>query len=202
MKTAARVTALLTGCCQDEAQRCAAHAAATAAGSFQFRDAATTAGSGGNGGITDGAAGNDPGAAVGAGCELWYFNLILVDCGTGVTHPSMVGVLGNADAVVIAGSYAVSGARRAENTLRWLHANNYENLARTATVVLTQTATVSDSIDTTAIEQALGNLSAQVVTVPHDQSVADGAVLDLNKCGEATQQAYITIAAALAKTFR
>ncbi|PRZ39667.1 MinD-like ATPase involved in chromosome partitioning or flagellar assembly [Antricoccus suffuscus] len=131
-----------------------------------------------------------------------YFNVILVDCGTGVTHPSMVGILSNADQVVIAGGYAVSGAKRAERTLRWLATNGYERLARNAVVVLTATAEVSRQVNTDAIEQLLGSLAATVVTVPRDQAVADGAAVTLDRLDEATRQAYLQISAAVAEDFR
>lgn len=130
-----------------------------------------------------------------------YYNVILVDCGTGVTHPSMVGILGTAGHVIIAGSYAVSGARRAESTLRWLHANGYEHLARTAIVVLTQTSTVSNIVDTAAIENTLAQLSATVITVPHDQAVADGTNINVDQLQPATADAYLHIAASIARNF-
>ncbi len=131
-----------------------------------------------------------------------YFNVILVDCGTGVTHPSMLGILSNADQVVIAGGYAVSGARRAERTLRWLASNGYARLSRNAVVVLTETADVSRQVNTEAIEQLLGSLAATVVPVPRDQAVADGAAVTLDRLDETTRQAYLQISAAIAKDFR
>ena len=130
-----------------------------------------------------------------------YYNVMMVDCGTGVTHPSMIGVLGNARHVVIAGGYAVSGARRAENSLRWLHANGYAHLARNAVVVLTQTAKVSSVVDTAAIEDSLAQLSAAVITVPHDQAVADGTNISLSALQPATADAYLQIAATIARNF-
>lgn len=130
-----------------------------------------------------------------------YYNVVMVDCGTGVTHPSMVGILSSARHVIIAGGYAVSGARRAENSLRWLHANGYEDLARNATVVLTQTATVSSIVDTAAIEATLANLSSTVITVPHDQAVADGTTISRDALQPATSEAYLKIAASIAHRF-
>lgn len=131
-----------------------------------------------------------------------YYNVVMVDCGTGVTHPSMVGILGTAGHVLIAGSYAVSGARRAESTLRWLHSAGYEHLARNAIVVLTQTSTVSNIVDTAAIENTLAQLSATVITVPHDQAVADGTNISLDALQPATSEAYLRIAASIARNFQ
>ena len=131
-----------------------------------------------------------------------YYNVMMVDCGTGVTHPSMVGILGAAGHVIIAGGYAVSGARRAENTLRWLHASGYEHLARNSTVVLTQTASVSNTVDKAAIEATLAELAATVITVPHDQAVADGTAISLDQLHDATADAYLRVAASVAANFR
>ena len=131
-----------------------------------------------------------------------YYNVVMVDCGTGVTHPSMVGILSNARHVIIAGGYAVSGARRAESTLRWLAANGYQHLARRAVVVLTQTAAVSSIVDTAAIEATLGQLSATVIRVPHDQAVADGTNISLDALQPATAEAYLRIAASIAANFQ
>ncbi|WP_153505345.1 MinD/ParA family ATP-binding protein [Cumulibacter manganitolerans] len=130
-----------------------------------------------------------------------YYNVVMVDCGTGVTHPSMVGILSNARHVLIAGGYAVSGARRAESTLRWLTAHGYHHLARTAAVVLTQTTTVSNIVDTAAIENTLAQHSATVIRVPHDQAVADGTTISLDRLQPATADAYLQIAASIARNF-
>ncbi|WP_153505880.1 MinD/ParA family ATP-binding protein [Cumulibacter manganitolerans] len=131
-----------------------------------------------------------------------YYNVVMVDCGTGVTHPSMVGILSNARHVIIAGGYAVSGARRAESTLRWLAANGYQHLARTAVVVLTQTTAVSNIVDTAAIENTLAQLSATVIRVPHDQAVADGTTISLDRLQSATTDSYLQIAASIARNFQ
>lgn len=131
-----------------------------------------------------------------------YYNVVMVDCGTGVTHPSMLGILGSARHIIIAGGYAVSGARRAENSLRWLHGNGYEDLARNATVVLTQTATVSSIVDTASIEATLAQMSSTVIAVPHDQAVADGTTISLDRLQPRTADAYLQIAASIARSFR
>ena len=42
-----------------------------------------------------------------------YYSVALIDCGTGVTHNAMSGILQSADNLIIAAGYAVSGAKRA-----------------------------------------------------------------------------------------
>ncbi len=41
-----------------------------------------------------------------------YYSVALIDCGTGVTHNAMSGILQSADNLIIAAGYAVSGAKR------------------------------------------------------------------------------------------
>ncbi len=130
-----------------------------------------------------------------------YYAVILTDCGTGVTHPAMRAILGNADSVVIAGGYAVSGARRAARTLTWLSEHGYPHLAARSVVVLTAQQTVSSTVDTGAITAALATLGGTVVNVPHDQVMADGGVVRLGDLQPATRQAYLEIAAAIASGF-
>jgi MinD-like ATPase involved in chromosome partitioning or flagellar assembly len=66
-----------------------------------------------------------------------YYSVALIDCGTGVTHNAMSGILQSADNLIIAAGYAVSGAKRARSTLHWLASHGYEDLARNAVVVIT-----------------------------------------------------------------
>ena len=61
-----------------------------------------------------------------------YYSVALIDCGTGVTHNAMSGILQSADNLIIAAGYAVSGAKRARSTLHWLASHGYEDLARNA----------------------------------------------------------------------
>lgn len=61
--------------------------------------------------------------------------------------------------------------------------------------MLTQTAPVSTQVNKSAIENELRQLSADVITVPHDQAVGDGTRIDLHKVGSAAQKAHLSIAA-------
>ncbi|MGC7327611.1 MinD/ParA family protein, partial [Mycobacteroides abscessus subsp. abscessus] len=49
-----------------------------------------------------------------------FYNIILTDCGTGLMHSAMAGVLGEANAIVLVTSPAIDGARSALATLDWL----------------------------------------------------------------------------------
>jgi MinD-like ATPase involved in chromosome partitioning or flagellar assembly len=126
-----------------------------------------------------------------------YYAVTLTDCGTGVSHPAMAGVLPRATNLVIASGYAVSGAKRARNTLQWLAAHGYENLARNAIVVVTDKDQVSNRVDKRAIEEHLAGYCRKLITVPHDRGAADGDRISLEKLSGNTRRAYKEIAAAI-----
>jgi MinD-like ATPase involved in chromosome partitioning or flagellar assembly len=126
-----------------------------------------------------------------------YYSVTLTDCGTGVSHPAMAGVLPKATNLVIASGYAVSGAKRARNTLQWLAEHGYENLARNAIVVVTDKDQVSNRVDKRAIEEHLSGYCRRLITVPHDRGVADGDRISLDKLSAQTRRAYKEIAAAI-----
>ncbi|MFF2843380.1 MinD/ParA family protein [Paenarthrobacter sp. NPDC057981] len=126
-----------------------------------------------------------------------YYSVTLTDCGTGVSHPAMAGVLPEATNLVIASGYAVSGAKRARNTLQWLADHGYENLARNAIVVVTDKDQVSSRVNKRAIEEHLAGFCRQLITVPHDRGVADGDRISLDKIAASTRRAYKEIAAGI-----
>lgn len=126
-----------------------------------------------------------------------YYSIALTDCGTGVTHNAMSGILQSADNLIIAAGYAVSGAKRARSTLQWLASHGYEDLARNAIVVITDKDEVSSRVDKDAIEEHLAGICRQLIAVPHDRGVADGDLVTLDVLRPDTRRAYKEIAAAI-----
>jgi MinD-like ATPase involved in chromosome partitioning or flagellar assembly len=126
-----------------------------------------------------------------------YYSVALTDCGTGVTHNAMSGILQSADNLIIAAGYAVSGAKRARSTLHWLAGHGYEELARNAVVVITDKDEVSSRVDKDAIEDHLAGICRQLIAVPHDRGVADGDLVTLDALRPETRRAYREIAAAI-----
>jgi MinD-like ATPase involved in chromosome partitioning or flagellar assembly len=131
-----------------------------------------------------------------------YYSVALTDCGTGVTHTAMSGILQSADNLVIAAGYAVSGAKRARSTLHWLASHGYEDLARNAIVVITDKDEVSSRVDKDAIEEHLAGICRQLIAVPHDRGVADGDLVTLDVLKPDTRRAYKEIAAAIVDGYR
>ncbi|MFB0837361.1 MinD/ParA family protein [Arthrobacter sp. E44] len=131
-----------------------------------------------------------------------YYSVVLTDCGTGVTHNAMSGILQSADNLVIAAGYAVSGAKRARSTLHWLASHGYEDLARNAIVVITDKDEVSSRVDKDAIEEHLAGICRELIAVPHDRGVADGDLVTLDGLKPETRRAYKEIAAAIVDGYR
>ncbi|MHA7173297.1 MinD/ParA family ATP-binding protein [Arthrobacter monumenti] len=126
-----------------------------------------------------------------------YYSVLLTDCGTGVTHNAMKGILQTADNLVIAAGYAVSGAKRARSTLLWLASHGYEELARNAIVVITDKDEVSARVNKDAINEHLSGICRELIAVPHDRGVADGDLISLETLKPSTRRAYKEIAAAI-----
>ncbi|MDQ0145987.1 MinD/ParA family ATP-binding protein [Pseudarthrobacter niigatensis] len=131
-----------------------------------------------------------------------YYSVALTDCGTGVTHNAMSGILQSADNLVIAAGYAVSGAKRARSTLHWLASHGYADLARNAIVVITDKDEVSSRVDKDAIEEHLAGICRELIAVPHDRGVADGDLVTLDVLKPETRRAYKKIAAAIVDGYR
>lgn len=131
-----------------------------------------------------------------------YYSVALTDCGTGVTHNAMSGILQSADNLVIAAGYAVSGAKRARSTLHWLASHGYEDLTRNAIVVITDKDEVSSRVDKDAIEEHLAGICRELIAVPHDRGVADGDLVTLDVLKPETRRAYKEIAAAIVDGYR
>ena len=59
-----------------------------------------------------------------------FYNIVLTDCGTGLMHSAMYGVLGVADQIVVVSSGSIDGARSASATMDWLDAHGHGDLVR------------------------------------------------------------------------
>ncbi len=131
-----------------------------------------------------------------------FFSVILTDCGTGVTHNAMSGILSKADSVVIATGYAFSGVKRAVSTIDWLSQHGYEKLAQEAIVVLTDKDNVSIRVQKDMVRTHLATHSRQVFVVPNDQAVADGDRIDPERVQPRTREAWAEVAAAVIDGYR
>ena len=125
-----------------------------------------------------------------------FYSICITDCGTGLLHSAMFGVLELADQIVLVSSPSVDGARSASATLDWLEAHRYGSLVRNGVVVLSAIRRKSKStVDLDRLEHHFAARCRAVVRVPHDAHLEEGAEIDLDLLGEQTAEAYLDLAA-------
>ncbi|OLL74276.1 Proline and alanine rich protein EspI, component of Type VII secretion system ESX-1 [Pseudonocardia sp. Ae168_Ps1] len=131
-----------------------------------------------------------------------FYNLVLTDCGTGLMHSAMYGVLGMADQLVIVSSGSIDGARSASATLDWLDAHGYGPLVRNAVVVInTVYRRAGGGVDLDRVAEHFAGRCRAVVRVPFDPHLEEGAEIDLDSLEEPTRTALLELAAAVADGF-
>ncbi|TQN28657.1 MinD-like ATPase involved in chromosome partitioning or flagellar assembly [Haloactinospora alba] len=131
-----------------------------------------------------------------------FYSICLTDCGTGLLHSAMRGVLGLADQVVLVSSGSVDGARSASATLDWLEAHEYGYLVRGAVVVLSMVRSDGKgSVDLDRLEQHFTGRCRSVIRVPWDQHLEEGAEVDLERLTPGARDAYLQLAATVGEAF-
>ena len=130
-----------------------------------------------------------------------YYSIRLTDCGTGLLHSAMTGVLRLANQIVLVSSPSVDGARSASATLDWLQAHGYGDLVRHAVVVLSVIRRTRSGVDLDRLEQHFAARCRAVVRVPYDAHLDEGAEVELSRLNRATVNAYLMLAAEIGDAF-
>lgn len=129
-----------------------------------------------------------------------YYNLILLDTGTGILDSANQGLLAEADQLIVVLRPALDGARAAALTLDWLSEHGYGELVARAVVVINGLRR-RDSVPIQRIENHFAQRCAQVVTVPWDRALETGARTSLSALAPPTREALTELAAAVADHF-
>jgi len=131
-----------------------------------------------------------------------YYSVCITDCGTGLLHSAMAGVLRLADQIVLVSSASVDGARSASATLDWLQAHGHSDLVRDAVVVLSAVRPRGKStVDLGRLEQNFAVRCRAVVRIPYDPHLDEGAEVDLAQLSRPAAGAYLLLAAAVGDGF-
>ncbi len=130
-----------------------------------------------------------------------YYNIIITDCGTGLMHSAMTGVLSMANAIVLVTSPAIDGAQSASATLDWLNAHGYEHLVGQAVVVISASKSGNAPIDLDMLTNHFLGRTRAVQIIPFDDHLATGSVLDLEQMHRRTRIAFLELAATVADSF-
>lgn len=129
-----------------------------------------------------------------------YYNLILLDTGTGILDSANQGLLAEADDLVLVLGPGLDGGRAAALTLDWMDEHGYTDLVAEAVVVVNGVRRGTEA-DTDPMIQHFQQRCAQVLTVPWDKHLAAGARTDLASLRPRTRHSLIEVAAAVADNF-
>ncbi|GAB09207.1 hypothetical protein GOARA_033_00080 [Gordonia araii NBRC 100433] len=127
-----------------------------------------------------------------------YYNIILTDCGTGLSHSAMRGVLDLAHSIILVTSPALDGARSADATLEWLNSHGYGHLVSNAVLVISSSRAGSSRIDADQLAMHFLTKCRAVHEIPFDEHLAEGAIVDLDQVGRPARQALTELSATIA----
>ncbi|WP_066905372.1 MinD/ParA family ATP-binding protein [Millisia brevis] len=131
-----------------------------------------------------------------------HYNIVLTDCGTGISHSAMHGILNQADALVIISSTARDGARSAVATVTWLNEHGYKDLVSHSMVAINSLRPGPGALDPERLEQVFLSRGVRgVANLPYDAHLAEGGPIEMSLLGRRTTNAYLQLAASLADGF-
>ncbi|MFD8497155.1 AAA family ATPase [Amycolatopsis sp. NPDC059657] len=130
-----------------------------------------------------------------------FYNIVLTDCGTGLMHSAMKGVLDVADSLVIVSSGSVDGARSASATLDWLEAHGYGELVKRSVAVINSVRPKGGSVDLDKLSAHFGARVRAVCRIPFDPHLEEGAEIELDRLNPDTRLGLLELAATVADGF-
>jgi len=130
-----------------------------------------------------------------------FYNIVLTDCGTGLLHSAMGGVLDLADQIVLVSSGSVDGARSASATLDWLEAHGRGELVRNSVAVINSVRPKSGGVDLDRLEEHFAARCRAVARIPYDPHLEEGAEVDLGELSGASRSSLLELAAHVADAF-
>jgi MinD-like ATPase involved in chromosome partitioning or flagellar assembly len=130
-----------------------------------------------------------------------FYNVVLTDCGTGLMHSAMKGVLDVADSLLIVSSASIDGARSASATIDWLDAHGYRDLVARSVAVINYVRRSSGNVDLDRVADHFAARCRAVVRLPFDGHLEEGAEIELEKLSERTRSAMLELAATVADDF-
>ena len=128
-----------------------------------------------------------------------FYNLILLDTGTGILDSANQGLLTEADQVVLVVRSGLDGGRAGALTLDWMDAHGFDDLVARAVVVVNAQRRGAAPPD--LMRRHFEKRCQQVVTVPWDDALEQGALTDMSSLRRATRDSLVDIAAAVADNF-
>ncbi|MEU3648220.1 AAA family ATPase [Lentzea sp. NPDC034063] len=131
-----------------------------------------------------------------------FYNIVLTDCGTGLMHSAMKGVLDEADSLVLVSSGSVDGAQTSAATLDWLEAHGYRDLVAKSVCVINSVRPKSGKVDLDKLAAHFQQRCRAVVRLPFDEHLEEGAEIALDQLAPETRLALLELAAVVADDFQ
>lgn len=130
-----------------------------------------------------------------------HYNLMLVDCGTGVLDSATGSVLNTSDAVLVVTPATVGGVKGAVATLNWLNSHGMQHLIAKSIVAIVHHHPVKPTVEVDQIEKLFATAQRPTFELPYDAHLSEGGEIDLRLLDEDTGLAFEELAAALADGF-
>lgn len=130
-----------------------------------------------------------------------FYNIVLTDCGTGLMHSAMKGVLDVADSLLVVSSASIDGARSASATLDWLDAHGYRDLVARSVAVINYVRPSSGGVDLDRVADHFAARCRAVNRLPFDAHLDEGSEIELERLSAATRTAMLELAASVADDF-
>jgi len=130
-----------------------------------------------------------------------FYNLILLDTGTGILDSANQGLLEEADQLVVVLGPGLDGGRAAALTLDWMGQHGFDDLVARAVVVINGLRQKSDPLHD-LMRRHFEKRCQHVLTVPWDPALEAGAQTNLSGLRRQTRDDLVQMAAAVADNFR
>ena len=130
-----------------------------------------------------------------------FYNIVLTDCGTGLMHSAMKGVLDLAHSLVVVSSSSIDGARSASATLDWLDAHGYRELVGRSVAVINSVRPAAGNVDLERVATHFAARCRSVCRMPFDEHLEEGGEIELDRLSHGARLAALELAATVADDF-
>jgi putative peptide zinc metalloprotease protein len=130
-----------------------------------------------------------------------YYNLLLLDTGTGILDSANQGLISEADQLVLVLRAGLDGGRAAALTLDWLDQHDHEDLVSRAVVVINGVRPGTGA-PLEPMQAHFERRCQHVLCVPWDSALETGAQTEIDSLQRATRDSLVAVAAAVADNFR
>ncbi len=119
-----------------------------------------------------------------------HYQLILVDCGTGILDDATRGIVDEADQLVVVTAPSVDAARATSYLLDWLETHDHADLVADSVAVVNGCRPGKGLVDLDEVEAHFAARCRTVVRIPWDRHLAAGATTGLDLLDNDTCAAY------------